>query len=120
VQSNNSILEVSCSDSDFTSNVFNGILNLNSYNLDDFIGIPDILLAFTNTTSLSGTCDNNDLGDKCSAYSNAYWTGSVSVAYTYDEHPIQSVPEPSTFLLLGAGLLGLSFVGKRRKQLVLI
>jgi hypothetical protein len=108
-------LEVNCSDSASSSNAFDGLLNLSAFSLDDFIGISDLLLAFTNTTSLSGTCDNNDLGDECTAYNEAFWSGSVSVSYTYNAPPTQAVSEPSPLFLLGAGLFCLGLIRKRSK-----
>jgi len=42
------------------------------------------------------------------------WDGSVTVSYEYE--PAAAVPEPSTILLLGSGLLGAAGLRRKRKK----
>ena len=107
---------VSCSDyENDIGNSFNGNLNLSMFDLSDFTtgGGNDNYLNFnfTNYASVYGTCDNNDLGDSCTASSNAYWNGQIKVSYEYTE-----VSEPETLALLSFGLVGLAFVRRRKAK----
>ncbi|GEM_PF-6288276 len=111
-----------CSDTDSSTGGFNGSLDLSSFTLADFISTASnnpLDFIFTNTTSLSGNCDNNDSYDICSGWTNSYWDGSVSVSYEYDKlvtvttppstaNAGTSIPEPTSLFLISLGLLGFS------------
>lgn len=101
---------VSCNDrTNDTNNSFDGVLDLSSFDLSEFIGDDDLDLSFTNSATFNANCDNNDAGDRCTAYNDSYWRGTVTVAYTYD------VPEPGTLSILALGLMGLGLARKRQK-----
>lgn len=104
----------SCADSTYdNNNDFNGSLDLSIFSLDDFIGSDALDLSFTTDASFNGNCDNNDQGDHCYAYNDAFWSGMVSVIYTYDEI---TVPEPATLGMFALGLVGLGLSRKRQRS----
>lgn len=104
---------VSCTANDQSTGVFTGSLDLSTFDLSQFITsdptIDPLIFNLSNLTSISGTCDNSDPGDTCSARATSSWFGDITVGYTYDD---TQVPEPTSLLLLSTGLLGL---GVRRK-----
>ncbi|MDT0627628.1 choice-of-anchor E domain-containing protein [Alteromonas sp. W364] len=99
---------VGCSDSTNDDGIFNGVLDTSMFSLNDFIGSDDLDFSFNINAAMTGYCDNNDNGDRCSGYNDAYWRGNISVAYTYDE-----VTAPGVAVLLSIGLLGLLARRKR-------
>lgn len=101
-----------CEDaSDTNEGIFDGSLDLSLFDLEDFVGSSDLKLQFQNFTYVNATCDNDDNGDSCSAWSNSHWSGSVSVSYSYTE---ARVPEPNTIVLLSVGLAALGLMTGRR------
>ena len=103
-----------CSDIDNTGTMsFDGTLDLSSLNVDDFVKSAGdtVDLDFINLKSFSLNCDYNDSGDTCFGNGFGNWSGTVTIAYTYDS---VSVPEPGTVILLGAGLIGLYGVRKAK------
>ena len=57
----------------------------------------------------SGSSSATGAGNLISSFRTAAGA-DVEVVYTYDD----GVPEPATFVLIGAGLLGLAFMGRRK------
>ncbi|MCU7844258.1 MAG: PEP-CTERM sorting domain-containing protein [Candidatus Thiodiazotropha sp. (ex Monitilora ramsayi)] len=97
-----------CRDTDSASGSFNGIFNLGSFTLSDFIGTD--MLDFRVVRTLTADLLNCGFRDSCwQRNSNNAWGGNIHVAYTY------SVPEPSTLMLMGLGLAGIG-ASRMRKQ----
>ncbi len=93
----------SCRASDYNAaNAFNGALDLTGYDVGQFVGSDPLLFSLSTYAGFSAICDNNDYGDRCKAYNDAYWQGDVTVSYTYEE---VAVPTPGLFLVLALGLL---------------
>lgn len=71
------------------------VLSLLSGTYAELVGVEDGTLGFTTVEGQSTT---------------------LPFAFTISTKPINPVPEPSTLLLLGAGLAGLGFFSRRRKK----
>lgn len=81
--------------------------------LGAFIGLDPLLFTLSNSAWFNGTCDDNDLGDKCYANNDVYWNGALNVTFFYDA--ASAVPEPAVGALLISGL-GLGWHRRRRRQ----
>lgn len=109
---------IGCGYSDGTNSVFNGNLNLSGFTLADFIGTNPLDFLFLNIVTLTGSCDDNDSGDTCRAWSQSNWSGNLNVTYTYNEviqaASTNAVPEPAALLLFLVGLLVLNMKCSRK------
>jgi len=74
-------------------------------------GIFDVLFTTLTGTLLSNTGGNTSAGQVTTA------TSTVSISYTYDTIPI---PEPASIALLGAGLLSVGAIRRKRRSQRLI
>jgi hypothetical protein len=105
----------SCSDSKGNSGIFSDGLNLSDFSLSDFIGTDG--LDFEVERTLIADLTYCGYRDNCyQRNNNNAWGGSIFVSYTYDDSPDVSVPEPSTLVLLGMGLLGIGATRLGRKR----
>lgn len=103
--------KASCRASNYNaSNNFDGRLDLTGYDLGQFAGSTPLLFSLSTYAGFNATCDNNDYGDKCKAYNDAYWHGDITVTYTYHE---ASVPAPNMVSLFALGLVA---VGLRKRR----
>jgi hypothetical protein len=115
----------SCSSSSQDSGSFDGTLDLTSFGLDEFIGTDQIDFRIVRTLIADLTrCGPYDQCSQRNKYNS--WSGNIVVSYTYDDSPAPvvddevevNVPEPSTLVLLGMGLLGIgaSRLGRKRNS----
>lgn len=75
-------------------------------NFGPFNGGPTILIPFGLTTNLAVGSENY----------NFDYSGIASLTFQYTYTPFATVPEPTTMLLLGLGLVGLAGIRKRMGQ----
>ncbi|PVV05555.1 MAG: hypothetical protein B6D77_19190 [gamma proteobacterium symbiont of Ctena orbiculata] len=113
---------LSCVDGSSETGSFDDSFDLSSFGLDDFIGNNTLDLRIVRTLVADLT--------RCGPYDNCVqrnkynaWSGNVYVSYTYDDSPEPvdqevevNVPEPSTLVLLGMGLLGIGASRLYRKK----
>lgn len=93
----------SCRASNYNAaNAFDGELDLAGYDFSQFVGSNPLLFSLSTYAGFSGVCDNNDYGDKCKAYNDAYWHGDITVSYTYEE---VAVPAPGLLFLFAFALV---------------
>ena len=86
-----------------------GILGDVNTTFDFYISNPQIITTQNGITNNSG---NLNYGN----FANPAYVGPGFISTSIRlEGPVNVVPEPSTYALMGAGLLGLGFVAKRRK-----
>ncbi|HZN22759.1 MAG TPA: choice-of-anchor E domain-containing protein [Burkholderiales bacterium] len=78
--------------------------------VDDFVGSGSFDATLLFQISLVATCPPG----LCSPSGNILWDGTLTVHYTFE--PAGAVTEPTTLMLLGAGLGGLA-LARRRKGL---
>jgi hypothetical protein len=103
-----------CSDYDHDSGVFNDEFDLEAFDLSDFIGTDDI--EFRVVRTLIADLTHCGPRDYCSQRNKSNdWNGTIFVSYDYDDGEQASVPEPSTLVLLGMGLLGIGATRLGRK-----
>ncbi|GAA3566026.1 choice-of-anchor E domain-containing protein [Marinobacter xestospongiae] len=102
----------SCSDSNQKTGSFDGLLDLSSLSLADFL---DTVLTFDIKNVLKAEADTSDHDTWVYAYNKKnWWQGSVTVTYDYEEY---AVAEPSAVALLGLGLFGLGALRRRRQAI---
>jgi hypothetical protein len=119
VERNHEVLRTSCiginrcADHERESGVFSDALDLTGFSLSDFIGTDDLDFSVVRTLIADLThCGARDDCYQRNKYNN--WGGSIFVSYTYDDS--SDVPEPSTLVLLGMGLLGIGATRLGRKK----
>lgn len=81
-------------------------------NFSNGVGTFDIDVDFSGISSASA----NEGATAASVFNSVSWSGSLTVDYTYTPTP---VPEPATLALFGtglAGLVGLGYLGRRRRR----
>ena len=97
-----------CTGYEKKSGNYNGEFDLLSFTMDDFVGNDP--LQFKVERKLISSVSRCGSNDECrQKNADNGWGGTVYVNYTY------TVPEPSTLMLLGMGLLGLG-AGRLRKR----
>lgn len=89
---------------------FDTQLSLDDVPLDFFIGDDFFDLELLHR-HLLGDCETR-LARCTQRIVDADWDGTLSVTYLFDEVPV-AVPEPSSLILLGSGLLGLAVFRKK-------
>ena len=103
---------ISCSSHEEDDGIlFNGSFDLSSTTVSDFIGVDPIDLYLTNSADYYAYCNHGSGGNNCYANNTVYWSGDITVSYTYDEIVVS---EPGTLGLLGAGWLGLILARRKR------
>jgi hypothetical protein len=120
-ESNNEVLSTSCigitrcTDLEIDSGTFNDALDLTGFSLADFIGTDD--LDFTVVRTLIADLTHCRSRESCyQRNKDNAWSGSIFVSYTFDDSQDVNVPEPSTLILLGMGLLGIGATRLGRKR----
>ena len=102
----------SCYEQDYdTSTVFNGAMDLSTFELSEFVGADPINLLLTSIAGVSADCSGAER--YCTASSDVNWHGAISVVYDYSVRATSSVSEPSGLVLLAFGALAL--YGRRRR-----
>jgi hypothetical protein len=128
VERNHEVLRDSCSDllscssGSYDTGSFDGALDLSSFGLSDFVGTDQIDFRIVRTLIADLTrCGPYDQCSQRNKYNS--WSGNIHVSYTYDDSPEPvdnevevNVPEPSTLVLLGMGLLGIGASRLSRKR----
>ncbi|MES9968790.1 MAG: PEP-CTERM sorting domain-containing protein [Candidatus Thiodiazotropha sp.] len=113
---------LSCSEGSLESGDFSEAFDLSSFGLEEFVGSNSLDLRIVR--NLVADLTRCGRYDSC-AQRNKYnaWSGNVYVSYLYDDSPEQeyeevevNVPEPSTLVLLGMGLLGVGASRLYRKK----
>jgi hypothetical protein len=104
---------VNCSSNFCTASDDSSFFGTFPVNISGFTGLGtfDSLLRFFLSQAQVTSCE----GGPCFANGSVQWDGSLTVRYTYDAVG-GSVPIPGTLTLLGIGLAGLGFLGRRRNE----
>jgi hypothetical protein len=84
-----------------------------------FAVIPDttMYLVFTSAQDILAIAGDSDVYSRGHVYANPGFGSFPSLDYafrTYSDNEFEPIPEPSTYLLLGSGILGLALWRRRR------
>jgi hypothetical protein len=120
VERNREVLRTSCrglkkcSSYEASTGQFNDLFDLTSFTLSDFIGNDDLDFSVVRTLVADLTSCGRRSSCTQTNKDNA-WSGDIFVSYVYDSAEA-NVPEPSTLILLGLGLLGIGATRLSRKR----